>query len=108
MESEFLTLMSAGKEVEWLRNMLLDIKLWSQPMSAISLHCDSEAALPRAYNTIYNGKSRHISLRHAYVRKLISGGIITITYVRTCSNLADLFTKGLSKDMLFKQAVKWD
>lgn len=101
MESEFLALAAAGKEAEWLRNMLLDIKLWPQPMSAISLHCDSEATLSRAYSKIYNGKSRHISLRHAYVRDLISDGIITIMYVRTSNNLADPFTKGLSKDMVF-------
>nr|GEZ34145.1 zinc finger, CCHC-type [Tanacetum cinerariifolium] len=40
MEAEFLALAAAGKEAEWLRNMLLDIELWSQPMPAISLHCD--------------------------------------------------------------------
>jgi len=36
MESEFIALATASKEVEWLRNMLFDIKLWPQPMSAIS------------------------------------------------------------------------
>ncbi len=34
MDSEFIALASAGKEVEWLRNMLYDIELWQQPMSA--------------------------------------------------------------------------
>ena len=28
MESKFIALAVAGKEVEWLRNMLLDIELW--------------------------------------------------------------------------------
>ena len=45
--------------------------------------------------------TRHISLRHAYVRELISDGIITIIYVRSCNNLADPFTKGLPRDMIF-------
>ena len=100
MEAEFLALAAAGKEAEWLRNMLLDIKLWPQQMSAISLNCDSEATLSRAYNKIYNGKSRHISLRHAYVRQLISDGIITGVYVKSCNNLADPFTKGLPRDIV--------
>ncbi|KAI3790550.1 hypothetical protein L2E82_03664 [Cichorium intybus] len=101
MEAEFLALAAAGKETEWLRNMLLDIELWPQPMPAISLRCDCDATLCRAYNKIYNGKSRHISLRHAYVKQLISDGIITVTYVRYCSNLANLFTKGLPRDIIF-------
>ncbi|GLT33023.1 hypothetical protein SLA2020_076460 [Shorea laevis] len=45
MEFEFIALAVASKEAEWLRNLLLDIKLWPQPMPAISLHCDSEATM---------------------------------------------------------------
>ncbi|GKE21657.1 hypothetical protein Tco_1433169 [Tanacetum coccineum] len=101
MEAEFLALAAAGKEAEWLRNMLLDIELWPKPMPAISLHCDSQSTLSRAYNKVYNGKSRHISLRHAYIKELISNGIITIEYIRSCKNLADPFTKGLPKDIVF-------
>ncbi|GJV36868.1 retrovirus-related pol polyprotein from transposon TNT 1-94 [Tanacetum coccineum] len=101
MKTEFLALPAASKEAEWLRNMLLDIELWPQPMPAISLHCDSQSTLSRAYNKVYNGKSRHISLKHAYIKELISNGIITIEYIRSCKNLADPFTKGLSKNIVF-------
>ncbi|GJT69582.1 zinc finger, CCHC-type containing protein [Tanacetum coccineum] len=101
MEAEFLALAVASKEVEWLRNMLLDIELWAQPMPAISLHCDSQSTLSRAYNKVYNGKYRHISLRHAYIKELISNGIIPIEYIRSCKNLVDPFIKGLSKNIVF-------
>jgi hypothetical protein len=80
--------------------MLLDINLWPQPMLAISLHCDSEATMSRAYNKVYNRKSRHISLRREYVRQLILDGIITIVYARSSSNLVDHFTKGLSREFV--------
>ncbi|KAH9672197.1 hypothetical protein KPL70_017637 [Citrus sinensis] len=100
MESEFIALASAGKEAEWLRNLLFDIMLWPQPMPSISLYCDSEATLSRAYNKVYNGKSRHISLRHEYVKQLIADGVINIVYVRTNKNLADPLTKGLSRDLV--------
>ena len=68
MEFEFIALASAGKKAERLRNMLYDIELWPQPMSSISIYCDSQATMSKAYSKIYNGKSRHISLRHEYVR----------------------------------------
>ncbi|KAL0451611.1 UNVERIFIED_CONTAM: Retrovirus-related Pol polyprotein from transposon TNT 1-94 [Sesamum latifolium] len=56
MKAEFVALAAASKEAEWLRNLLLDIKLWPQPMPAISLLCDSEAAMSRALNKLYKGK----------------------------------------------------
>ena len=67
MESEFIALAAAGKEAEWLRDLLMDIEFWPKPMPAVSLNCDSEAIMSRAYSEIYNGKSRHIRLRHSYV-----------------------------------------
>ena len=76
MESEFIALAAADKEVEWLRNMLLDIELWSQPIPVISVYCESEATLGKAYNKMYNGKSRHIGLRHDYIRQLIESGTV--------------------------------
>ena len=100
MESEFLALAAAGKEAEWLRNLLLDIELWPQPMPAVLLHCDSQATMSRALSKIYNGKSRHIALRHEYIRQLLSDGIITVVYVRSKDNLADPLTKGLSRDLV--------
>ena len=100
MESEFIALAVAGKEAEWLTNMLLDIKLWPQPIPTISMYCDSETTLGRAYSKMYNGKSRHISLRHDYIRQLIEFGTISVVYVRSNSNLTDPLTKVVSRDMI--------
>ena len=64
------------------------------------MYCDSEATLSKAYSKMYNGKSRHIGLRHDYIRQLIESGIISIVYVRSNNNLANPFTKALSRDMV--------
>jgi hypothetical protein len=82
--------------------MLFDIKLWPQPMSTIFLYCDNEATISRAYSNIYNAKSRHISIRHGYIRELITNGVIIIIYVKFVNNLADSLMKGLSRDMVWK------
>ena len=100
MESEFVALAETGKEAEWLRDFLLEISLISKSVSSILIHCDSQATLARAYSDIYNGKSRHISLRHDYVRKLIKDGIISLTFVKSSGNLADPFTKPLARDLV--------
>ena len=46
-----------------------------------------------------------LALRHEYVRQLISDGVVTIIYIRSCKNLADPFTKGLSRDLIKSTAV---
>ncbi|GJU32473.1 hypothetical protein Tco_1176062 [Tanacetum coccineum] len=45
MEYEFVALAAAGKEAEWLKNLLFKIPLWIKPITAISIRCDSSAIL---------------------------------------------------------------
>ncbi|XP_074290879.1 uncharacterized protein LOC141617597 [Silene latifolia] len=54
-----------GQEAEWLRNLLADIPLWGRPAPSVSMHCDSQATIGVEGNQAYNGKRRHIRLRHA-------------------------------------------
>ncbi|CAM8974416.1 unnamed protein product [Rhodiola kirilowii] len=105
MESEFIALAAAGKEAEWLRNLVHEIPLWPKPVASISIHCDSKATLAKAYSQMYNGKSRHLGVRHSAVRELITHGVISIDYVRTHQNLADHLTKGLARDLVHKSCM---
>ncbi|GJS43035.1 ribonuclease H-like domain-containing protein [Tanacetum coccineum] len=50
----------AGKEAEWLKNLLLEIPVWSKPIAPISIRCDSVATLAKAYSQMYGGMSRHL------------------------------------------------
>ncbi|RVW39391.1 hypothetical protein VitviT2T_024278 [Vitis vinifera] len=100
MEAEFIALAATGKEAEWLRDLMMDIPFTANNVSTVSIHCDSQATLAHAYSGVYNGKSRHISIRHEYVRQLIQNGIISISFVRSSGNLADPFTKPLTRDLV--------
>ncbi|WJZ87390.1 hypothetical protein VitviT2T_006774 [Vitis vinifera] len=100
MEAEFIALAATGKEAEWLRDLMMDIPFTANNVSTVSIHCDSQATLARAYSGVYNGKSRHISIRHEYVRQLIQNGIISISFVRSSGNLADPITKPLTRDLV--------
>ncbi|GJV06718.1 zinc finger, CCHC-type containing protein [Tanacetum coccineum] len=89
MESEFVALAAAGNEAEWLRNLIYEIPLWPKPISTISIRCDSAATLAKAYSQVYNGKSRHLGVRHSKIRELIMNGVISVKFVKTQLNLAD-------------------
>ncbi|GJU17383.1 zinc finger, CCHC-type containing protein [Tanacetum coccineum] len=105
MEAEFIALAAAGKEAEWLRNMIYEIRLWPKPISPISIHCDSATTLAKAYCQIYNGKPRHLGVRHSMVRELITNGMISVEFVRSQQNLADHLTKELARDLVHKSAI---
>ncbi|GKE56472.1 zinc finger, CCHC-type containing protein, partial [Tanacetum coccineum] len=104
MESEFVALTAASKETEWLKNLLLEISLWSKPIAPIYIRCDSAATLAKAYSQMYNGKSRHLGVRHSMICELITNGVISIEFVRSQQNLANHFTKGLARDLVIKSA----
>ncbi|GKA07712.1 zinc finger, CCHC-type containing protein [Tanacetum coccineum] len=95
IESEFVALVVAGKEIEWLRNLILEIPLWSKPIAPISIRCDSVATLAKAYSQMYNKKSRHLGVRHSMIRELIMNEVVSIEFVRSQRNLVDHLTKGL-------------
>ena len=64
MSTEFIALASASSETEWLRNLMFEIPLLPKPISLVAIPADCMTALGRAYSQAYNGKSRHIALRH--------------------------------------------
>ncbi|KAK4380792.1 Retrovirus-related Pol polyprotein from transposon TNT 1-94 [Sesamum angolense] len=105
MEFEFVVLAAAGKEVEWLKNLIHEIPLWPKPISPISIHCDSAATLAKAYSQMYNVKSRHLGVRHSMIIELIMNDVISVKFVRSQHNLADHLTKGLARDLVHKSVI---
>ncbi|GJU62131.1 zinc finger, CCHC-type containing protein [Tanacetum coccineum] len=106
MKSEFVTLAAAGKEAEWLRNLIHEIPIWPKLISLISIHCDRAATLAKAYSQMYNGKSRHVGVTQLF-RSLIINGVISIEFVRSQQNLADHLMK-VSLGLVNKSVIGWD
>ena len=105
MESEFIALAAASKEAEWLKNLIYEIPLWRKPISPLSIRCDSVSTMSKAYSQVYNGKSRHIDVRHGMIRNLIMDGVISIEFVKSQQNLADHLTKSLARDLVHKSVI---
>ncbi|KAA0052404.1 ty1-copia retrotransposon protein [Cucumis melo var. makuwa] len=104
MESEFIALKLAEQEAEWIKNLLGDVPLWGTSVP-VSIQCDSQAAICIAKNNVYNGKSRHIRLRHAVVKQLLKEGTISLEFVRFEKNLANPLTKGLTRKVVLDSSV---
>ena len=98
MEAKLIALALASVEANWLRDLLYKIPLWEKPIPPILIHCDSTVAIGRVKNRYYNGKSKPIRRKHSTVQSYLSGGIITVDYIKSNDNLADPFTKTLAND----------
>ena len=80
--------------------------MWENLVSGIHIHCDSQSAIARAQNNLYNGKSCHIRRRHKTTRQIISNVVITLDYIKSVGNLADPFTNALPRDIVAKSSKR--
>jgi hypothetical protein len=98
MEAEVAALDAATVEAELLRELLMDLSIVEKPILAILMNCDNQTVIVKVNSSKDNMKSsRYVKRRLKSVRKLRNTGVIALDYVHTSKNLADQFTKGLSR-----------
>jgi hypothetical protein len=101
MEAELTALDTATVEADWLCELLMDLSIVEKPLPAIMMNCDNQTVIVKVDSSKDNMKfSRHIKRRLKSVRKIRNSGVITVGYVHTKKNLADPFTKGLSRNVI--------
>jgi hypothetical protein len=101
MDVELTALDTASAEAEWLRELLFDLPVIEKPIPAILMNCDNQIVITKVNSAKDNTKStRHVKRRLKSVRKLRNSGVIAVAYVQTDKNLADPFTKGLSRNVI--------
>ena len=101
MEAELTALDTATVEAEWLHELLMDLPMVEKPIPPILMNCDNQTVIVKINSSKDNMKSsRHVKRRLKSVRKLRNSGVITLDYIQTSKNLADPFTKGLSRNVI--------
>jgi hypothetical protein len=79
----------------------MDLPVVEKPIPAIFMNCDSQTMIIKVNSFRDNMKStRHVKRRLKSARKLRNSGVIVLDYVHTPKNLADQFTKGLSRNVI--------
>ena len=63
----------------------------------VPLFCDNESAIKISYNLVQHSKTKHIEIRHHFIRDHVKHGEIDIIHVGTQEQLADIFTKPLDE-----------
>jgi hypothetical protein len=63
----------------------------------IPLLCDNESAIKLANNLVSHSRTKHIDVRHHFLRDHEAKGDIKIHHVSTKKQLADIFTKPINE-----------
>ena len=85
------------QEAIYLQRFTSDFKLSTEP---ILLYSDNQGALDLIKNPVNHARTKHIDIRHHFIREKLADGVIDYEYISTDNNVADLFTKALPKPKL--------
>lgn len=93
-EAEYMSLAECAKEAIWLMQVLQELRvpLTRKP----ALHIDNVGAEILAAHPAYHERTKHIDLRHHFVRDLMAKKVLTLSHVSTDRMVADILTKPLA------------
>src|SRR5579859_2376507 len=97
MESEYMALTEATKELKWIRTLLAELS-YSNKNSPTDLFSDNQSAIALSKNPVAHARAKHIDLRHHFVREAIQDKIIWVQYIPTTEMTADSLTKTLERE----------
>ncbi|GJU12668.1 hypothetical protein Tco_1135064 [Tanacetum coccineum] len=95
LEAEYVALSASCAQVMWMRTQLQD---YGFNYNKILLYCDSQSAIAISCNPVQHSRTKHIHTRYHFIKEQVENGIIELYFVRIEYQLADMFTKALSKD----------
>ncbi|MCO5549288.1 hypothetical protein L7F22_002756 [Adiantum nelumboides] len=98
LEAAYKVVFTATIECVWLRRLMAYFGVGQD--TANTIYTDSQSALAIARNPNFQAHTKHIEVHYHYVRERFSAGEISLAYVPTQNNLANLFTKALSREKL--------
>ena len=97
-EAEYIVARSCYAQILWLKQQLADFGL---KISKIPLLCDNTSAINLTKNQIQHSRTKHIEIRHHFIRDHVNNGDCDVKFIEIKLQLADIFTKPLPKERFF-------
>ncbi len=99
-EAEYVAMTCAMQEANFLRQLYSDMT--NSKKDSVILHVDNKSAIALAKNPIHHQRTKHIDIKYHFIRSQVEGMIVNLLYVPSDENIADIFTKPVSKQKLIK------
>eukprot|EP00268_Persea_americana_P025832 TRINITY_DN25201_c0_g1_i1.p1 TRINITY_DN25201_c0_g1~~TRINITY_DN25201_c0_g1_i1.p1 ORF type:complete len:143 (+),score=9.87 TRINITY_DN25201_c0_g1_i1:62-490(+) len=91
-EAEYIAAGSYCTQLLWMKQMLQD---YGNEQKTMSMFCNNQSAIDISKNPVQHSRTKHIDIRHHFIRDLVEEKIISLHHIPTKNQLADIFTKPL-------------
>src|SRR4051794_8666846 len=93
-EAEYIAAASCCTQMLWLKQQLSDFGV---NCGTLEIRCDNTSAINVSKNPVNHSRTKHIDVRHHFLRDHVEKGNIKLTHVRTEDQIAYIFTKPLGR-----------
>ncbi|GBN71979.1 Retrovirus-related Pol polyprotein from transposon TNT 1-94 [Araneus ventricosus] len=93
-ESEYMSLSDSCKEALYLQKLLSELDLGIS-CKQITINVDNHSAIKLAENSLFHSRTKHIDIRHHFIRDVLEDGKIALKHVSKSKMGADIFIKPL-------------
>jgi hypothetical protein len=97
-EAEYMAASEAVKEALWWRSFIHSLDIGYDEKLATRIRSDNQGSICLTKNAGSHSRTKHIDVRHYFIRDEVDRGAITFEYVPTAKMAADVLTKALSEE----------
>ncbi|GKF38121.1 hypothetical protein Tco_0118182 [Tanacetum coccineum] len=94
-EAEYIAMSGCCAQILWMRSQLKD---YGFEFNKIPLYCDNKSAIALCCNNVQHSHSKHIDIRHHFIREQVENRVVELYFVETNYQLADILTKALPRE----------
>ena len=98
-ESEYIAAALCCAQLLWIKTQLKDFGVCS---GSVPILCDNTSAINISKNPVQHSKTKHIEIRHHFLRDNVEKGNVSLEFCRSEDQLADIFTKPLCKEVFVR------
>ncbi|GJS02364.1 hypothetical protein Tco_0318872 [Tanacetum coccineum] len=95
LQAEYVSAGKACQQALWMKQALID---YGVRLDDIPIMCDNKGAIDLSKNPVQHSRTKHIEIRHHFLRDNVQKGNITIEKVTSEDNIADILTKPLKRE----------
>ncbi|GJV43963.1 retrovirus-related pol polyprotein from transposon TNT 1-94 [Tanacetum coccineum] len=95
-EAEYVSARKACQQALWMKQALIDYGI---RLDDVPIMCDNKGAIDLSKNPVQHSRTKHIEIRHHFLRDNVQKGNISIEKVASEDNIADIFTKPLKREV---------
>ncbi|GJX12881.1 hypothetical protein Tco_0204639 [Tanacetum coccineum] len=89
-EAEYVAAVNCCGQVLWIQNQMLD---YGFNFMNTKIYIDNESTICIVKNPVFHSKTKHIAIRHHFIRDAYEKKLIQVLKIHTDDNVADLLTK---------------